>query len=64
MLEAAITIGFGLYFILRRDRAGEYAYRFWRTQPTANVKGYQQLYLVAGALFVVFGIYRLLRLLL
>ena len=62
-LEVVVLLSVGLYCILDRRRAATDAFHFWRSHRTANLKGYQQLYVVVGALFVLGSVYKAFRML-
>ncbi len=62
--EAIAMVAVGLYAMVYRKRGAEGAFRFWRSHRTANLQGYERMYLMAGSLIAIGGIYKVVHLLL
>ncbi len=60
--EAIALILGGAYTVLYRRKGALEAFRFWRSHPTADLQGYERLYLVFGILLIVSGVYKAFRL--
>src|SRR4051812_24697575 len=60
LLSNLALLALGAIVIRRRGPAGADAFRFWSGHRLASEKGYQQMYGVTGAAFVIIAVYRII----